>query len=128
MGLPMSIAVMTDVQSWVGVSCFNKNNNNNNNIIIIIINNKLQVISFVFAYFIELYIKFFHLFIFQEKLLLTKKRIQTSFLPLVYAGLPAEIRMFTMNEKSWRDEFKGHNIDRLLSPSGEAVATFDNME
>ena len=124
----MSIAVMTDVQSWVGVSCFNKNNNNNNNIIIIIINNKLQVISFVFAYFIELYIKFFHLFIFQEKLLLTKKRIQTSFLPSVYAGLPSEIRMFTMNEKSWRDEFKGHNIDRLLSLSGEAVATFDNME
>jgi hypothetical protein len=36
--------------------------------------------------------------------------------------------MFTMNEKSWKDEFKGHNIERLLTPAGDSVATFDNME
>jgi len=42
--------------------------------------------------------------------------------------MPPKVRMFTMNEKTWRDEFKGHSIDLLLSPSGEEVATFDNME
>lgn len=36
--------------------------------------------------------------------------------------------MFTMNEKTWRDEFRGHNITRLLTPSGEPVVTFDNMD
>ena len=36
--------------------------------------------------------------------------------------------MFTMNEKSWKDEFIGHNIERLLTPAGDSVATFDNME
>lgn len=36
--------------------------------------------------------------------------------------------MFTMYEKSWRDEFEGHNIIRLLTPSGEPVATYENME
>jgi hypothetical protein len=32
-----------------------------------------------------------------------------------------------MNRETWKDEFKGHIIERL-TPSGESVATFDSME
>jgi hypothetical protein len=33
-----------------------------------------------------------------------------------------------MNRETWKDEFRGHSIERLLTPSGESVATFDSME
>mmetsp|Transcript_28680 Transcript_28680/g.39444 ORF Transcript_28680/g.39444 Transcript_28680/m.39444 type:complete len:219 (-) Transcript_28680:77-733(-) len=36
--------------------------------------------------------------------------------------------MFSMTEKNWRDVYKGYNIGHLLTPSGEAVVTFDDME
>mmetsp|Transcript_26154 Transcript_26154/g.37448 ORF Transcript_26154/g.37448 Transcript_26154/m.37448 type:complete len:289 (+) Transcript_26154:30-896(+) len=57
-----------------------------------------------------------------------KKRIQISFLPSEFFDCPAEVRIFTMNEKTWRDVFKGHFIARLVTPTEEPVTDFDDME
>ena len=57
-----------------------------------------------------------------------KKTVQISFLPSEFAELPAEVRVFTLYENNWRDEFRGHEILRLLTPSEEPIATFEGIE
>jgi len=57
-----------------------------------------------------------------------KKTVQISFLPSEFAELPAAVRVFTLYENNWRDEFRGHGIMRLLTPSDEPIATFEGIE
>jgi hypothetical protein len=51
-----------------------------------------------------------------------KKTVQISFLASDYTEWAAEVRILTMSERTWRDDFDGYKIDRLVPLSGTSIS------